>query len=52
MKGVSKMKEVELNKEALQKLLNLIGEHPNLAERITIMIKPAKSIQGKQTKGK
>ena len=29
-------------KEALQELLKLIAEHPELAERITITIKPNK----------
>lgn len=33
--------------KALQELLKLIAEHPDLAERITITIKPAKLTQGK-----
>lgn len=33
-------------KEALQELLKLIAEHPELAERITITIKPNKIPQG------
>ena len=33
-------------KEALQELLKLIAEHPELAERITITIKPNKIKQG------
>lgn len=34
------------NKEALQELLRLIADHPELADRITITIKPAKVLQG------
>lgn len=33
-------------KEALQELLKLIAEHPELADRITITIKPNKILQG------
>lgn len=33
-------------KEALQELLKLIANHPELAERITITIKPNKIKQG------
>ena len=36
-------------KEALKKLLEILVEHPELAERITITIKPSKLIQGKPT---
>ena len=35
--------------KALQELLMLIAENPDLAERITITIKPAKLTQGKQS---
>lgn len=34
------------NKEALQELLELIAKHPDLADRITITIKPKKVLQG------
>lgn len=37
------MKETE---KALQELLKLIADHPELADRITITIKPAKVKQG------
>jgi hypothetical protein len=33
-------------KEALQELLKLIAENPELADRITITIKPSKALQG------
>lgn len=33
-------------KEALQELLKLIAENPDLADRITITIKPGKLTQG------
>ena len=33
-------------KEALQELLKLIADHPELADRITITIKPGKVLQG------
>ena len=33
-------------KEALKELLEILVEHPELAERITITIKPSKLIQG------
>lgn len=36
--------------EALQELLRLVADNPDLAERITITIKPQKLKQGK-TKG-
>ena len=32
--------------EALQELLKLIADHPELADRITITIKPSKIKQG------
>ena len=38
--------------EALQELLELILKNPELAERITITIRPAKIKQGVQTKDK
>lgn len=38
--------------EALQELLKLIAENPDLAERITITIKPAKLTQGDKPKSK
>lgn len=34
------------SKEALQELLELIAKHPELADRITITIKPSKVLQG------
>lgn len=33
-------------KEALQELLKLIADNPELADRITITIKPSKVLQG------
>ena len=38
-------------KETLQELLRLVADNPDLAERITITIKPNKLKQG-ETKGK
>lgn len=38
--------------KALQEFLKLIAEHPDLAERITITIKPAKLTQGKKPESK
>ena len=38
--------------KALQELLKLIAEHPDLAERITITIKPAKLTQGTKPESK
>ena len=38
--------------EALQELLRLVAENPDLAERITITIKPQKVIKQGKTKGK
>ena len=35
--------------QALQELLKLIADHPELADRITITIKPNKLSQGKDT---
>lgn len=35
--------------KALKELLEILVEHPELAERITITIKPSKLIQGKLT---
>lgn len=32
--------------EALQELLRLIADHPELADQITITIKPSKVLQG------
>lgn len=42
----------EEKKKALQELLRLIAENPNLAERITITIKPSKLLQGKEPQSK
>jgi len=36
-------------KKALQELLKLLSDHPDLAERITITIKPGKLTQSGQT---
>ena len=36
----------DTKKEALQELLKLIADHPELADRITITIKPSKVLQG------
>lgn len=36
----------ETNKEALQKLLEFIANHPELADRIEISIKPKNLLQG------
>lgn len=41
----------EVKQKALQELLKLIAENPDLADRITITIKPPKLKQGKQTEG-
>lgn len=38
--------------EALRELLRLVAESPDLAERITITIKPQKVIKQGQPKGK
>ena len=38
--------------KALQELLKLIADNPDLADRITITIKPQKVKQGKTTKDK
>ena len=34
------------NEEALRELLQLIADNPELADRITITIKPGKALQG------
>lgn len=39
-------KKNKSKKEALQELLKLIAENPDLADRITITIKPNKVLQG------
>lgn len=36
----------ETKKEALQELLRLLADNPELADRITITIKPSKVTQG------
>lgn len=36
----------ETKEEALRELLKLIADHPELADRITITIKPSKLAQG------
>ena len=40
------MAKAKTKKEALQELLELIAENPELADRITITIKPNKVLQG------
>lgn len=40
----------ETKAEALRKLLKLIADHPELAERITITILPSKIAQGTDPK--
>ena len=40
------MEKAKTKKEALQELLELIAENPELADRITITIKPNKVLQG------
>ncbi len=40
------MEKSQNPKEALQELLKLIADNPELADRITITIKPAKVLQG------
>lgn len=44
-KGRHRMEE-KTKEEALQELLRLIADNPDLADRITITIKPAKLKQG------
>lgn len=44
MKEVIEMAENKAT--ALQELLELIAKHPELADRITITIKPSKVLQG------
>lgn len=36
----------DTKKEALQELLKFIAEHPELADRIEISLKPSKVLQG------
>lgn len=43
-KGVIKMDDK--TREALQDLLKILSDHPELADRITITIRPAKIKQG------
>lgn len=43
-KGGMRMEEKE---KALHELLKLLADHPDLAERITITIKPSKIVQDK-----
>lgn len=38
--------------KALQEILKLIAEHPDVADRITFTIKPAKLTQGKKPRSK
>lgn len=45
IKGREVRKTDEKTKEALQDLLKILSEHPELADRITITIKPAKLTQ-------
>ena len=40
------MKTDEKTKEALQELLRILSDHPEVADRITITIRPAKIKQG------
>ena len=40
---------MEDNKKALKELLEILVEHPDLAERITITIKPNRIIQSNET---
>ena len=42
----------ETKEDALQALLRLIADHPELADRITITIKPNKVLQGSDKKRK
>ena len=42
----------ESKKDALQELLRHIADHPELADRITITIKPSKVLQDKTDKNK
>ena len=42
--------EDKTKKEALQELLRLIADNPDLADRITITIRPAKFKQGERQK--
>ena len=38
------------NEKALQELLRLLADNPEIAERITITIKPSKVVQGTDKK--
>ena len=40
----------ENNEKALQELLRLLADNPEIAERITITIKPSKVVQGTDKK--
>lgn len=40
------MKTDEKTKEALQELLRILSDHPEVADRITITIRPSKIKQG------
>lgn len=46
------MATIDETKKALQEILKIIAENPDLADRITITIKPSKITQGKKTKSK
>lgn len=46
IKGREVRKTDEKTKEALQDLLKILSDHPELADRITITIRPAKIKQG------
>lgn len=46
------MAKEKTNEKALKELLKLIADNPELAERITITIKPKKVKQGNTTKDK
>ena len=43
---------VDEKTKALQELLKIIVEHPEIVDRMTLTIKPSKLIQGKKTKSK
>ena len=46
IKGREVRKTDEKTKEAVQDLLKILSDHPELADRITITIRPAKIKQG------
>lgn len=46
------MNNPDTKEDALQMLLRLIADHPELADRITITIKPNKVLQGSDKKRK